>query len=191
MSEPTLISPAHYTNWMPFIVEETPAEVRITCRVLPKGPITLHASVIAAGFLGFCWLTSVKAPNYFRITVAPGVLTLGGFLTSVIAFYRRQERLGPVFTYDRKSGAIKLPRETRAFRPEEIDCLCLVAGHSADQPVCQLQLRAQSGERILLVPAYHGWLDGMFKTLASSLAIPVRRYVEGEATPNETRPLPH
>jgi hypothetical protein len=179
MTAPALF-PAHYTNWMPFVAQDTADGLSIVCRSTPRGAIVLHGGVITAGFCGFGVLTYTKAPAWFWFTLVLGALTLGGFLTHVIWFHRDQQQRGPVLVFDRKSATIALPRESRMFRSDEIDCICLVEGHAADEPACQLQLHLRSGDPVLLASGYHGSLDPMFNALASGVPVPAHRYSEGK-----------
>lgn len=166
---------------MPFIVQDASEDLRIISRATPSGEIVLHATLIAAGFAGFGWLTYIKVPAYFWATAVLGIATLGVFLTQVTLIHQRQQRLGPVLVYNKRESTVALPRQARTIRAEEVDCICLVTGHAAGEPVCQLQLHARSGERFLLVVGYQGALDQMYKAIASNVTIPVRHYVEGAA----------
>lgn len=180
MEPSALLVPAYYTNWMPFEVQETASGLAIACRRTPRGAISLHVGIIATGSCGFCWLTYAKAPEWFWATVALGALTLGGFLALVIWIHRSQQRRGPVFVYERKNGTIELPRDQRTFRADEVDCICLVDGHAAEDAVCQLQLHSLLGDRILLISGYHSTLDRIFDTIASSVPVPARCCTQGQ-----------
>jgi hypothetical protein len=180
MALPALLIPAHYTNWMPFEARETSSGFSIACRRTPRGAISLHAGLIAIVFCGFSWLTYTKAPEWFWATVALGTLTLGGFLTSVIWFHQSQQRRGPVLVYEKNSATFGLPRESRTFRANEVDCICLVDGHAAEDAVCQLQLHSLSGDPILLASGYYGSLDQIFNTIASSVPVTARRCTQGQ-----------
>jgi hypothetical protein len=174
-----LLTPAHYTNWMPFEARATDNGLSIACRKMPRGAISLHAGIIAAGFCGFGWLTYSKAPDLFWATLALGTLTLGGFVAHVIWFHRSQQRRDPVLVYDRKHDTIGLPRELRTLRVDDVGCICLVQGRAAGEPVCQLQLHLQEGSQILLASGYRGSLDQMFETIAASVPVATCRSTEG------------
>ncbi len=178
MALPVLLAPAHYTSWMPFEAQETASGLSIACRNTPRIAIAVHAGFIAMGFCGFGWLTYAKAPDWFWATLALGTLTLGGFLTHTIWFHRAERQRGPVLVYDSQKGTIGLPRESRVFRVEEVDCIWLVEGHAAGEPVCQLQLHSRLGDRIALVSGYHGSLDQMLDMIATTVPIPTRRCTE-------------
>ena len=155
------------------------------CRAAPRGAITLNAGFIGVTFCGFGWLTYANARDYFWASAALGVLTFDTFLLFVLLLHRKQQKRGPVFVYDKGNATVELPRDARTFELKEVDCLGLVTGYLADAPVCQLQLHLRSGERFLLVAAYHGYLDQMSKTLTSRVGLPVRHYVEGAAETDE------
>ena len=174
------MTPAHYTNWMAFEARETERGLVISCRRTPRGAIALHAGIIAAGFGGFAWLTYTKAPSLFWATLAIGCVTLGGFLTQVILFHKSEQQRGPVLVYDREKATIQLPRQSRTFSGEEVDCICLVDGHAAEDPVCQLQLHPRTGDPLLLASAYRGCLDEIFDMVASRTPVVARRYNEGD-----------
>ncbi len=180
MALPTSLFPAHYTNWMPFEAQESANGLAIACRETPRRAISLHAGIIITACCGFGWLTHAQAPEWFWPTVALGTLTLGGFLALVISLHHSQQRRGPILVYEGNTGTIKLPRDARTFRANEIDCICLVDGYLAEDAVCQLQLHSLSGDRILLISGYHGTLDQIFNTMASSIPVPARRLTQGQ-----------
>lgn len=76
-----------------------------------------------------------------------GLFLFGLCYWGTTASGRRNAELGPVLVFDRDRQVLSLPRLSKSFNVEEVDCLCLVTASQHEEPVYEFQLQTKSGER--------------------------------------------
>lgn len=193
MRTPELISPAHYTNWMPFIVVSTTSGLSIASKPTPKRAITATTLFICAVSIGFLFLAYTKSEWKGAVwwVLAIGLLTCVGTPLAIVSHFRAEQRLGPVLSVDFGERTIELPRLGRCFDVADVECFCLLKGALSNDWVSQLQLHTYQGEQFLLVTAYtREELMPILKELLARVPIRVRCFVEDRKTSDRFREEP-
>src|SRR5215471_10331457 len=122
MRAPELITPAHYTNWMPFVLVRTSTGFSIASRPTPRPAIAGTTAVIGVVCAGFALLTYYKAEwaGAFWPILAIGVLTTVGTPFAIVCHFQHQQRLGPVLAFDADRHIHALPRVDNRLRVQGI-----------------------------------------------------------------------
>ena len=190
MKPPELMTPAHYTNWMPFQLVKTSTGFSITSRPTPRRAIAVTAIGAALFFIGFAILVYYKGQwrGAFGLTLALGILTTIGMSLSILCNFWRQQRLGPVLVFDARERTFDLPRVSRHFTVEEVDGFCLVTAGVGDEWCSQLQLHTVQDDRFLLVPAWtREELEPMLKAMLSEVLVRASCHTEDRKAPEGWR----
>lgn len=190
IKQPRLISPAHYTNWMPFILVDSETNLSIASRPTPRMPIAFITTLIGMFFVACTILIYYEAPlleNYFAV-LGIGILTTVGTPLAIALWFRRQQGLGPLLVFDKYQKTIALPRISRRFTVEDVECFCLVMAQPGIELEVQLQLHTHKGEAFLLIPAFtRNELEPIIKGIASAASIKALCYTEAPKTPEKWR----
>jgi hypothetical protein len=188
---PPELIPAHYTNWMPFVVVRSSTGFSITSRPTPVGAI---ATTTAAIGIFFIWMSvlvyssKVAFEGAFGVVLGLGILTTVGTPLGIVLKFRHQQRLGPVLVFDAREGVFDMPRHPKHLMIEEVDCLCLVTACEGGDWCSQLQLHTRQGGRFLLVPAWtRRELERMLNEIIPEIPVRVCCYTEDRKAPEKWR----
>lgn len=185
-----LISPAHYTNWMPFVLINSETSLSVAARPTQGMSIALTTAVIGMFFAAFTMLIHYKAPlpGYYFAVLGIGILTTVGTPLAIVLRFHTQQRLGPLLVFDKNQKTIDLPRISRRFAVEDVECFCLVIAQPGIELEVQLQLHTHKGEAFLLVPAFtRNELEPIIKGIALETSIKAICYTEAPKTPEQWR----
>src|SRR6267378_7767250 len=172
MPPPKLITPVLTTNWMPFVLVSNSNGISIAPRPTPMRAIAATTTLIGIVFVAFGIVTYYKAvwAGAFWFALGLGVLTTVGTPLVILFHFRRQQRLGPVLVFDSSQKTLNLPRLSKHFRADEVDCFCLVIASAGGDWSCQLQLHTHEGGRFLLVSAWsRRELEPMLRRIVSQV----------------------